>query len=341
MRNKTQLLPFGKALASTFESEPEFLALLQRHGRPVVEFNFTGAKRGASATGVRIGDLVVMAACSEPFHARCAADPQLAFILPVAGSGKIRSRASSLDWKASKTIIINSYDEELEIFGSTCSAVVLRPSPGKLVDALAGAISDGHGPRGADPEDIRKRLLARGPVIDDGRTWSIDYFSAIMKVVELVDDCGCDEALLARIGLEDVLNRLLARLALEQAHGAGKHGETQGKPRSTRAVDLICDRIRSTIGNPMSISQMEELTGLTGRALNYAFRSRFSCSPQEWQRNFLLDHARQLLKDPHYTGSVKSLSYELGFSSPSSFAAHYRQRFGERPSVSRGGAAAE
>jgi len=68
---------------------------------------------------------------------------------------------------------------------------------------------------------------------------------------------------------------------------------------------------------------------------SYNFLRRFDCSPQEWQRNFLLVSARQLLTGICYKGSVKSLTCDLGFTPPGSFASHCRQRLGERPSLSR------
>lgn len=85
------------------------------------------------------------------------------------------------------------------------------------------------------------------------------------------------------------------------------------------------------------------LTGLTGRALNYAFNSRFGCSPQEWQRNYLLDEARRRLLETSQTQSVKSIAFELGFASSSSLASFYRKRFGELPSdtLTRAGAKAK
>ena len=266
-------------------------------------------------------------------HTKCMVDPQVAFVIPLTGSGRIIRRGAVLDWAASKTIITNSYDQPLEFAADTAGTIIsLRPSAEGLRAALHSVIADRSGKDGAEADAIMARLLVRGPFIDAGRSWSVDYFSAIMNLVAMFDDCNADGAMLGRIGVEDVLNRLLAKLILDQEQHVFDGEPSQNLLRSTRAVELICDRVRSSVGSPMSISEMEQLSGLTGRALNYAFRARFDCSPQEWQRNFLLDHARHLLKSADYTGSVKALAYELGFSSPSSFAAFYRQRFGERPS---------
>jgi len=95
-------------------------------------------------------------------------------------------------------------------------------------------------------------------------------------------------------------------------------------------VERVCDCVQRNVGSPLTLSKMEELTGLTGRALNYAFQECFNCSPQEWQRGFLLDEARRRLSSNDLM-SIKALSGELGFSSASSFSAHSKTRFSELP----------
>ena len=338
MRNKSLLLPFGSADAVATSSSAEFASALRQFKRPVADFSFTGTMQRAAASSVHIGDLAATAAFADPMHTKCMVDRHVAFIIPLAGSGRIIRPGSVLDWTASKTIITNSYDQPLEFATDAAGTIIsLRPAAEKLRSALRSVLTDGGGSDGAETEAIMARLLVRGPVIDTGSSWGVDYFSAIMNLVAMFDDCNGDGAVLERIGMEDVLNRLLANLVLDQEQCPREILPSQNLTRSTRAVDLICDHIRGSIGSPMSITQMEKLTGLTGRALNYAFRARFDCSPQEWQRNFLLDHARRLLKGTDYTGSVKSLAFQLGFSSLSSFAAFYRQRFGERPSETQSG----
>jgi AraC-like DNA-binding protein len=332
LRNKSLLLPFGNDRAITYVCESEFADALRALRLPVADLAFSGADRSAGISAVRVGELAAVAVFSEPLQVRCLVDPHVVFALPLAGSGKVIQGSQSQAWAAHKSILVNSHDRPVEFVATANSVLTLQPSGSKLLAALNGALRDRNGAEAAGAEGIFARLLARGPMVDTGRSWPIDYFSAILNLAAVIDDCACDETLLARIGLEDVLNRLLAELILHQEQGAVSGIATPGTSRSVKAVDLICDHIRSSIGSPLSISRMEELTGLTGRALSYAFRSRFDCSPQEWQRNFLLDHARPMLKDRDYTGSVKALAYELGFSSPSSFAAFYKARFGELPS---------
>jgi len=154
----------------------------------------------------------------------------------------------------------------------------------------------------------------------------------LRNLLAIVDNCACDEGFLARIGIEDILNSMLAELIVSQAGHTGSSDTPSRLPRSMRAVDIICDHIKQNIGEPLTITRMEKMCGLTGRALNYAFHARFNCSAQEWQRSFLLDEAHKRLNTAEPCLSIKGLSYELGFSSAGSFSAHYRERFGERPS---------
>lgn len=305
--------------------------------RPVSEFNFTTPVREARASGVRIGDLMVQATGSTPMRAKTFVEPHVAFSLPFAGSGKIIQGAKIVEWDTSKPIVSNSFDRPMDFVNDTISMMTLRPSLNGLRSSLRSVIAD-KGLKDACAEDICARLMVRGPVMDLGRSWSVDYYAALMNIAALIDSCNSDEALLTRIGVEEVVNGLLAHLVLDQESGSAVEDGPHHVPRSARAIELICDTIRGRTGRFLSMSEMEDLTGLSGRALNYAFRARFDCSPQEWQRNFLLDHARRMLLDSGSVGSVKALAYELGFSTASSFAAFYRQRFGERPSdtLSRG-----
>ena len=115
-------------------------------------------------------------------------------------------------------------------------------------------------------------------------------------------------------------------------HGALHKEDAKALNRSDKSVNILCDYIASHIGTPLTTPQMERLTGMSGRAINYAFQARYKKSPHQWQRDYLLDLARQELKSSPLARSVKQISFDLGFTSPASFASHYRKKFGEHPS---------
>jgi len=107
----------------------------------------------------------------------------------------------------------------------------------------------------------------------------------------------------------------------------------QKRCRSAIAVELICSRIADQPGKHLASSDIEALTGLTTRALNYAFKGRFGCTPQGWQRNYCLNLAHELLTKKQTTASVKAIAHQFGFASPASFTKYYKRRFGHTPGV--------
>lgn len=102
--------------------------------------------------------------------------------------------------------------------------------------------------------------------------------------------------------------------------------------RSAKGVDVICRHIVSHAPPHLTSSEMVALTGLTARALNYAFRQRFGCSPMEWQQMHFLELARQYLVESDASASVKSVARRFGFASAAAFSRFYKRRFGHNPS---------
>ena len=68
------------------------------------------------------------------------------------------------------------------------------------------------------------------------------------------------------------------------------------------------------------------------RAIQLAFRRHLDTTPQEYLRRVRLDRAHHdlMATDPAHA-SVTAVAYRWGFSSPSRFAAYYRQAYGHPP----------
>lgn len=49
---------------------------------------------------------------------------------------------------------------------------------------------------------------------------------------------------------------------------------------------------------PLGNSDMERISGLSARALQYAFLQRYQCTPMQWVRDARLDRARIMLTQP-------------------------------------------
>lgn len=312
----------------TTYSEEQMITELDRYERPISEVSFkTNASQISHLSGVRVGNLLVTEAYSDSMVSKTKIDPHLTFVIPIAGSGTIVEQTRTTRWSASRRIFSFSFARPMMNDNDGMHWMFFRPSFDALLKAIDAKV----------PGSIysRERILESWTTVYAGRYDRIDYYGNLRTLLAIVDNADGDEEFLSRIGIEDIFNELFAELIIARERHKDDDEPIESTSRSARSVDIICDHIKANVGTPLTTPRMEALTGLTGRALGYAFQHRFGCSPHRWQRNYLLDEARRLLLDRQTVKSVKTICYDLGFSSANSFAAHYRNRFGELPTTTR------
>lgn len=99
-------------------------------------------------------------------------------------------------------------------------------------------------------------------------------------------------------------------------------------------IDRLCEYMRANLTKPLTLTDLEALSELSGRTLQLQFLKRFGYSPIAWLRNQRLHAARdRLLQNPYI--SVTQMAMEFCFASPSRFAAAYKTKFGLLPSQNR------
>lgn len=160
-------------------------------------------------------------------------------------------------------------------------------------------------------------------------------FASFLQTCGLLDATPQESPALAEaLGLDDLIYRWIA-VAMGAADGPD--GPNRRKAPRNSALDIVCDMIRASRERPMTLTEMEAASGLSARALQYAFKARFDCSPMQWQRRERLLQARELLLRYGDELSVTTLAHALGFSSSAAFATVYKRQFGETPTQTRGG----
>jgi AraC-like DNA-binding protein len=84
---------------------------------------------------------------------------------------------------------------------------------------------------------------------------------------------------------------------------------------------------------PVTLAQIAAAAGVSGRALQYAFRRRYATTPTGYLRRVRLERARCELQaaDPVGGTTVADVARRWGWVNPSGFAAAYRQQFGHTP----------
>lgn len=137
-----------------------------------------------------------------------------------------------------------------------------------------------------------------------------------------------EEARTPGIGSVRLAEALFIQLTIELA----RYCEAAADAPSTRGLAgwrlrLIDERI-ADFAKPPLLGELAALCGMSARQLTRAFRTSRGVSLGEFQLQLRLEAAKRALAG---SDSIKSISYSLGFSSPSRFAAAFRRSFAITP----------
>lgn len=148
-----------------------------------------------------------------------------------------------------------------------------------------------------------------------------------------IDAFGGDAALLRAAGFDDQIYRLLAIVLQPEvflaSHLTGSERRALQVPRALEAFERF---VEAHLDEPLRLTDIEVLLGVSARALQYSCVKRHGCSPRTYIRNRRLDLARALLSRKGGTLTLAEVAAQLHFSSQSQFARYFRERFGCRPS---------
>lgn len=87
------------------------------------------------------------------------------------------------------------------------------------------------------------------------------------------------------------------------------------------------------VADPLSLTQLAMIAGVTPRHLNRVFAERLGQSAMAYYRGLRLDVARRLLRDTPM--SVAEIAETVGFATPGHFSNAYKTAFGLRPQADR------
>ena len=97
-------------------------------------------------------------------------------------------------------------------------------------------------------------------------------------------------------------------------------------------LDRACQYIQAELSQPITLTNLEHVSGMSRRSLQSAFQKRYHCTPMQWIRFRRLDQAQSTLRNATAYTTITATALECGFSNASIFSSYYRSRFGELPS---------
>jgi AraC-like DNA-binding protein len=156
--------------------------------------------------------------------------------------------------------------------------------------------------------------------------------STLPELLRQLDAAIQTPELIPLLGLDDLLYRHLALLLAPQALSAREPLKPQHKV-SRDLVRRLCEMIMAQLPESPSLSALEEASGLSTRAVQYAFQRYLGCTPIEWIRGQRLERVHARLRQPAEDDTVARIALAEGFPHLGDFAGRFKARFGESPSI--------
>lgn len=157
---------------------------------------------------------------------------------------------------------------------------------------------------------------------------SANLFASFAQLVRMIQSVEHQPEVMSFLALDDALYRHAALMLRPDLFFFDEKPVAAGMWQ----VDDVCDYMRMHLDKSLTLTELESVSGLSARTLQYAFQKRFGCTPLRWLSNARLDLARRNLLNPDRETTVTRVALDAGFSNPGHFARKYYERFGELPS---------
>jgi AraC-like DNA-binding protein len=171
------------------------------------------------------------------------------------------------------------------------------------------------------PDGRWSRTTAAPPAIATGDAGP-ELLDAVTRMLRLLDH-PADAPVLAPLIEREILWRLLTgpQGAVIRQIGLAD----SGLAHVNRAIGWI----RDNYAEPLRISDLARLAGMSPSAFHRHFRAITAMSPLQFQKRIRLQEARSLLAA--HPGGVAEVGHLVGYDSPSQFNREYRRLFGTPP----------
>jgi len=277
------------------------------------------------SASVQLNGLRLAAISHSPFRSKVHVDKTCTLVVPLAGERSVSQiNGRSIPLTPGVSAAFAPPGERIGR-GDYRSVLMVDFDPIRLQstwDAMHGVEASHQCLPGLDtPQELSLRLIG----------------TTVSHLCAIVDQFYQSPQTLVALGVDDLLYRNIVLMMRPDLFATPTPAQDAfaGASRPRRALDPLCDYLLAHLGERITLTDMERISGVSSRGLQYAFLQRFGCSPLQWLRSARLEHARRQLVSQGPTVNITQLAMACGFTKPSDFAEQYRRRFGELPSQTR------
>jgi AraC-like DNA-binding protein len=183
---------------------------------------------------------------------------------------------------------------------------------------------------GSAPDNDNK-LKDEGSLVLPLFMCGISFNQIFHNIFNQIDQLNGQPQALAISGIDEIIYRTVVLMMNKNL--LEDHHINDRKDFGVRTeIRRLCDYLKTHLEDPINLTTMEKVSGLSSRSLQYGFRKYFGCRPCEWLRNERLNLAKIKLTSSNDNMNITTLVYDLGFPSASLFSKYYKEKFGEKPS---------
>jgi AraC-like DNA-binding protein len=273
-----------------------------------------------------INGLVMVASANSPVHVEIGGSNDMTLMIPLAGENTSFVDGKPMDWAVHQNGIF------FPKMGRGGRAGYRSTLTMNLNEARLNAVALqmlGHNEQQVGALHLNQARLL--PLVANGMNLDLH----LRHICQMIEAHRNQPDVLAVLGIDDMVYRsaalLLGREAFLQEAQSAQRARTPYAP-ARRQLDNLCNQLLSQLDAPITLSDMERLSGLSARALQYAFLQRYACTPMQWLRNERLALARTRLRKRPISETVTQIALSCGFPGLSTFASAYSKRYGELPS---------
>ena len=315
-------LAFGQKQALEFSSAEQMSEALTRGTSLVMNHRSTepeGLFHARSAL-IKTRNMRLVALASSAFHVEARDSLNGLLMIPWHGSTRTQREGRTYEWGRGSCALYLPAGGCRAL--STARSVVGIDIDPVVLNRIAEIMLGGRAPkRGAAFDFASPR-----PVALHGN--DLDFARIIHSVITTLDLLNGDANLIEKAGLDDVVLRIVALLFnFEELSAADPD---TGMQRAV--IKLACDYIDTNLTSTIALTDLELLTGMSRRSLQYAFRAAFDCTPMQWVAQRRLEAVRRHILAARPGANLTTIAGEY-FANLGEFARMYRQRYGELPSI--------
>lgn len=320
-RGNAYMLPFGRDRSLRFRDSAVISEKLTAIGTTKVEYwaakshpSFRLTLAEARSRSVRL-----VAAASTPMHFTAAGSATGIVLVPFVGRTITHVEGRQIEW------------------GQKQGAIYLPPGGCRGESTTRTTI-------GIDVEPKRLEEIARamfGPEVEHERlidfetpreinlkVGGVDLDQVFRHQMMMLDALGADSESMEQMGLADMILRSTVLALAPQVHllpSASSEVTTNSK------IKRICDYIDAHLAGKITLTELEQVSGLSARSLQYSFRAVTGLSPVQWINNRRLEEIRRRVVEAKPGTTLSEIVSEY-FSNMGDFSRRYREKYGERPS---------